>query len=421
MKIKRLSSILSLPKNSNTHCLRQGSQKNTQGDKEGQREITVDEKFEFDHMLGQVNMLYLGCQVLLLLDLSYLTRFWTMYEAWLSHLQPTTQGLQLAQGDAANRCHIMPILGTSEGFKLALVDQIAAKMAPESAAAFLKNVDVSVTNASDKVKQLAKVSGLDERVRNVMVRNAAIVKVHDATRAEPVDTAALKSAVDQAQAVGVEDEKLEEARRALRASADRQAISQEEIRRAEVRFLQDALEDQRGATLRVMMLAGASATVARASGYSVHELKAAGYVEGYKAAGYTCMEAKKAGFLPSEVARAGFGADEAKAAGFIRTIEEAKAVGCVEGLRAAGFTFQESRLVGYTMEEARQAGYMCWEVQQAGYTWEEARQTGYTLKESRQAGYTLVEARQSGYALEEARQACYTCAEARLAKVLVID
>ena len=137
-----------------------------QGDKEGQREITVDEKVELDQMLGEVNMLYLGCQVLLLLDLSYLSRFWTIYEAWLSHLEPTAQGLQLAQGDAAARCHIVPILGASEGFKLALVDQIAAKMAtPESAAAYLMNDDVLATNASDEVKQLAKVSGLDERPR----------------------------------------------------------------------------------------------------------------------------------------------------------------------------------------------------------------------------------------------------------------
>lgn len=91
-----------------------------QGDKEGQRDITVDEKAEFDHMLGEVNMLYLGCQVLVLLDLSYLSRFWTMYEAWLSRLQPMAQGLKLAQGEAAARCHILPILGASEGYKEAL-------------------------------------------------------------------------------------------------------------------------------------------------------------------------------------------------------------------------------------------------------------------------------------------------------------
>ena len=86
-----------------------------QGNKEGQREITVDEKSEFDRMLGEVNMLYLGCQAQVLLDFSYLSRFWTMYEAWLSCLQPTVHGLQLAQGDAASRCHIRPILGASDG------------------------------------------------------------------------------------------------------------------------------------------------------------------------------------------------------------------------------------------------------------------------------------------------------------------
>ena len=84
-----------------------------QGDKEGPREITVDEKFELDQMLSKVNMLFLGCKVLLFLDLSYLSRFWTMYEAWPSHLRPTAQGLRLAQGDAAARCHIMSILGAS--------------------------------------------------------------------------------------------------------------------------------------------------------------------------------------------------------------------------------------------------------------------------------------------------------------------
>ena len=51
---------------------------------------------------------------------------------------------------------------------MALMDQIAVKMATsESAAAYLRNDDVSVTNASVKGKQLAKVRGLNERVRTV--------------------------------------------------------------------------------------------------------------------------------------------------------------------------------------------------------------------------------------------------------------
>ena len=37
---------------------------------------TAAEKLAFDHMLSNINFLYLGCNVLILLDLSYLSRFW---------------------------------------------------------------------------------------------------------------------------------------------------------------------------------------------------------------------------------------------------------------------------------------------------------------------------------------------------------
>jgi len=390
-----------------------------QGDKEGQRDITVDEKAEFDRMLGEVNLLYLGCQVLVLLDLSYLSRFWTMYEGWLSRLQPTAQGLQLAQGAAAARCHIVPILGASEFFKAALVDQIASEMAtPTSAAAYLSNDDVSVTNASDKEKQLARVGGLDERVRNVLARDAAMAKVHDAVRAEPMDAVALRSAVLEAEAVGVGDEKLEDAHRVLRAAADRAVLSQEEMLRAENRLLKDELEEQRGAVLGAMMLAGATAALARASGYSLNELKAAGCVEGLKAAGFTCTEVKAAGFLTSEVARAGYGADEAKAAGFFKTIEEAKVAGYVEGLKAggfsglkaAGFTCAEAKRGGFSLWESRQGGYTCSEAKQAGYV-EGLKAAGYTCAEAKQAGFTCAEARHAGFNPRECMQVGFTFQE----------
>ena len=53
-------------------CMPQGEQR------------TLAEKVRFKHMLGNVNLLYLGCQVLALIDISYLSRFWTQFEAWLS-------------------------------------------------------------------------------------------------------------------------------------------------------------------------------------------------------------------------------------------------------------------------------------------------------------------------------------------------
>ena len=37
---------------------------------------TETEKMEFDWMLQNARLLYLGCTVLILLDLSYLSRFW---------------------------------------------------------------------------------------------------------------------------------------------------------------------------------------------------------------------------------------------------------------------------------------------------------------------------------------------------------
>ena len=36
----------------------------------------VEEVIEFNHMLKHANLLYLGTRVLILLDLSYVSRFW---------------------------------------------------------------------------------------------------------------------------------------------------------------------------------------------------------------------------------------------------------------------------------------------------------------------------------------------------------
>ena len=42
-----------------------------------QGERTAAEKVLFKHMLVNINILYLGMGVLILLDLSYVSRFWT--------------------------------------------------------------------------------------------------------------------------------------------------------------------------------------------------------------------------------------------------------------------------------------------------------------------------------------------------------
>ena len=41
---------------------------------QGKRSLAT--KLEFNHMLNHANLLYLGTRVLILLDLSYISRFW---------------------------------------------------------------------------------------------------------------------------------------------------------------------------------------------------------------------------------------------------------------------------------------------------------------------------------------------------------
>jgi len=45
---------------------------------------TPEEEDEFKGMLSNINVIFLGAQVLILLDMTYTSRFWTQAEAWMS-------------------------------------------------------------------------------------------------------------------------------------------------------------------------------------------------------------------------------------------------------------------------------------------------------------------------------------------------
>ena len=112
-------------------------------------------------------MLYLGTQVLILLDLSYVSRFWTQFEAWLSMQFATPDGLKSAVGTQNTRHHIVAIQNAaaqSDVFTKILIDQWATKT-PQQAFEFLSKPDVTVTNQSDKEGQLPKIKSLGETVQ----------------------------------------------------------------------------------------------------------------------------------------------------------------------------------------------------------------------------------------------------------------
>ena len=121
------------------------------------------EDIEFKHMLKHANLLYLGTRVLILLDLSYIGRFWTLFEAWLSMQTVHSEGLKPATLEQ-QRFDIVPIHGankiTGESLK-----SMWAERTPQEAYDLLSEPDVSVTNQSDKEIQLEKLLLLDDEVR----------------------------------------------------------------------------------------------------------------------------------------------------------------------------------------------------------------------------------------------------------------
>ena len=162
-----------------------------------QGDRTEEEQQSFDMMLANVNMLYLGASVLILLDLSYVSRFWTQFEAWCSMQLPSADGLRPASGTANERFYIECIQNAAEQAPLhkQMLIQSWATKTPIQAHDFLAKPDVTVTNQSDKQRQLKKIQLLDSKVRGAFAEIDRRKKAEEAAR-----VAAQKAAVDQAMA-----------------------------------------------------------------------------------------------------------------------------------------------------------------------------------------------------------------------------
>jgi len=123
---------------------------------QGQR--NADEKVEFKAMLKRINVLYLGATVLILLELSYISRFWTQFEAWLSMQFATPKGLVPCNLTSdLMRFHIQCIHNAPAELADILLNMWYSK-SPEDAHDILSRADVTVTNASDKEERWSAAS-----------------------------------------------------------------------------------------------------------------------------------------------------------------------------------------------------------------------------------------------------------------------
>ena len=152
------------------------------------------ELIEFQVMLPNINLLYLFCDVLILLDMSYMSRFWyrrqemvkhcntkgcffvslislvshrrTQFEAFLSMRSVTADGLSPAP-ESDRRCAVRCIHSAPIHFEQALFGMWASKTAQE-AYDVLVSPDIEVTNKGDKRVQLPKLLKLNEFTKEVV-------------------------------------------------------------------------------------------------------------------------------------------------------------------------------------------------------------------------------------------------------------
>ena len=148
-----------------------------------QGERTLVEKLRFKWMLSNVNLLYLGMRVLVLCDISTLSRFWTQFEAWLALQAGSPEGLHPAS-KARRRVEIVCLHNATwntEGKKLL---EMWERKAPNEAYDTLAQPDVTVTNASDKTVQLQKIEKLNAAVRSAWGVEAAALTLADGVTAD---------------------------------------------------------------------------------------------------------------------------------------------------------------------------------------------------------------------------------------------
>ena len=149
---------------------------------------TPAETKAFKAMLPQVNFLYLGCSVLILLDTGYMSRFWTQFEAYIAMRAASLDGLTNAPRNRGRWTTVAPYATDSEKYSIRALEAEWLHCSVERAITKLSEPDVKVTNSSDKELMLPKIKQLDVLVKEMMhdqmtVFHAAAGKVAAAGKA----------------------------------------------------------------------------------------------------------------------------------------------------------------------------------------------------------------------------------------------
>lgn len=151
----------------------------------GQSKRSQDDQQSFDMMLPNIPLLCLGCSVLVILDLQYIGRFWTQFEAWLSMQRASASGL--VPDAVRSRVSVSCIYNASFETESQLFALWASKSVQEAHGA-LASPDVFVTNQKDKEEQLPKVKLIDQKVRSIWSQHPELfASMSAAAASQPVN------------------------------------------------------------------------------------------------------------------------------------------------------------------------------------------------------------------------------------------
>ena len=192
-----------------------------------QKPRSPEDKAMFAEMFASVNVIYVGMRVLILLDISYMSRFWTQTEAWMSMQDASTAALATAC-EEKRRYTIVPLQRVRDGVGDAR--RHVGRRSAQETYDILAQLDVLVTNHSDKERQLPKILKLSETIKQAIERHAkrasSLQQIAQAVAAR--DASALTVALSLAERADLARANLRKGREALALAAtacgDRQRV-----------------------------------------------------------------------------------------------------------------------------------------------------------------------------------------------------
>jgi len=132
------------------------------------KEKTVVEQDFFSQSLKAVNLVYLALNVIIVLDSTYLARFWPQFEAFLSFQQVDSSGLKPLPANLSRNAILCTGLAaqSTESVKR-LSEELESRWRQVSVTRAIDNLskgDVLVTNRRDKDIQLQKLKELQDHL-----------------------------------------------------------------------------------------------------------------------------------------------------------------------------------------------------------------------------------------------------------------